>query len=167
MRRVWYNIGVLVSAPMLEAFVDELEKIATSHGRMRLPKERKGRRPMSVTTLLRKEKDGTLFKESDAQGRPESVRGAGADDPGAAALPRRLNDGPTRGSMVDTEAKTGGLLGAVNRAYERYYNRPVHPVSKKNDLEHVDRMDGRGEATTITGLAQRTADIGVGGGEHY
>ncbi len=152
---------------MLAAFVDELEKIAASHGRMKLPKERKGRRPMSVTTLLRKEKDGTLFKEADAQGRPEPVRGAGADDPGAAPLPKRLNDVPTRGSMVDTEAKTGGLIEAMNRAYTRYYNRPVQPASKKNDLEAVDRMDGRGEAATVVGLAQRSADIGIGGGEHY
>lgn len=46
------------------AFLDELEKIAISKGLLRIPQSRKGRRPMHVETLLKKEKDGTLFKES-------------------------------------------------------------------------------------------------------
>ncbi len=46
-----------------KAFYDELEKIAASVRRMQVPKGRSGRRSMSVDTLLRKEKDGTLFRE--------------------------------------------------------------------------------------------------------
>ena len=50
-------------AVLEKAFYDELEKIAASVRRMQVPKGRAGRRSMSVDTLLRKEKDGTLFRE--------------------------------------------------------------------------------------------------------
>jgi predicted DNA-binding ribbon-helix-helix protein len=45
-----------------KAFFDELEKISASFKSMHVSKSRSGRRSMSVDTLLRKEKDGTLFK---------------------------------------------------------------------------------------------------------
>lgn len=149
----------------LHGFLDELGKVAASHGRMKLPKERKGRRPMSVTTLLRREKDGTLYKEADAQGGPQPVRGSGADDPGSATLPKRRGETPTCGPMVEQGEKTGRFITRAELLEEA--RRAMNPPSKKNDPNHVDRMDGRGEATTITGLAQRSADIGIGGGEHY
>lgn len=41
-----------------------MAKMAVSKGRLRVSKSRKGRRSMSVTTYLRKEKEGTLYKES-------------------------------------------------------------------------------------------------------
>lgn len=47
---------------MRSGFLDELEKIAISRHRLRVSQSRKGRRPMRVDTLLRKEKDGTLYK---------------------------------------------------------------------------------------------------------
>jgi hypothetical protein len=47
-----------------QAFSDELEKIAISRGRMNIPQSRKGKRPMRVSTLLKKEKEGTLYKEA-------------------------------------------------------------------------------------------------------
>lgn len=45
------------------AFLDELRKIAACKARMTVPQTRRDRRPMSVDTMLKKEKDGTLFKE--------------------------------------------------------------------------------------------------------
>lgn len=45
------------------AFLDELEKIAASFKSLHVSKSRSGRRSMSVDTLLRKEKDGTLFRQ--------------------------------------------------------------------------------------------------------
>jgi hypothetical protein len=54
----------------LHAFSDELIKLgfgakeAASKGRLRVAQSRKGRRPMRVTTMLRKEKDGTLYKKA-------------------------------------------------------------------------------------------------------
>lgn len=47
------------------SMTDELTKIAASRGRMTVPQSRSGRRPMRVDTLLRKEKDGSLYKAAD------------------------------------------------------------------------------------------------------
>jgi hypothetical protein len=46
------------------ALLDELSKIAAARTRMTVPQSRKGRRPMRVDTMLRKEKDGSLFKQA-------------------------------------------------------------------------------------------------------
>lgn len=144
---------------MFAGFADELEKIAAARGQMSIPKERQGRRPMTVDTLLRREKDGTLFKEkkADSQGNPQPVRG-GADSDGAAPLPRRLGEVPGRPSMIPDSEKTGEI---VPRAPKK-----LGDVPTQDDLNAVDRRDGRGEATTVVGLAQRSADIGVSNGEH-
>jgi len=53
----------VLSVDWLTSFVDEI-KTAASQGRLTVPKSRSGRRPMSVDTMLRKEKDGTLYKEA-------------------------------------------------------------------------------------------------------
>lgn len=47
---------------MYLAFSDELQKVAASKHRMAVPQTRSGRRSMRVDTLLRKDRDGTLFK---------------------------------------------------------------------------------------------------------
>jgi hypothetical protein len=44
-----------------ESFFEEFEKISASRERMSIPKSRSGRRSMSVSTLLRKENEGTLY----------------------------------------------------------------------------------------------------------
>lgn len=44
------------------ALLDELSKIAAARARMTVPQSRKGRRPMRVATMLRKEKEGSLYK---------------------------------------------------------------------------------------------------------
>ena len=46
------------------SFLDELEKIAVSKGRMAVPHTRVGKRSMRVDTMLKKEKEGTLFKKA-------------------------------------------------------------------------------------------------------
>lgn len=48
----------------MDAFHEELEKIAVSWRRLRILRSRKGRRPVRVDTLLRKEKEGTLYKHT-------------------------------------------------------------------------------------------------------
>ena len=96
---------------MLSAFVDELAKIASAHGRMHVPKAREGRRPISVSTLLEKDKKGTLFKRADSQGNPQDVRGDSVDDPGAARPPRRRGEVPSEGTgNIPVGEKTGGKL---------------------------------------------------------
>lgn len=48
--------------PIQNALYDELDKIGASRHRMAVPQSRSGRRPMSVETMLRKDREGTLFK---------------------------------------------------------------------------------------------------------
>ncbi len=50
--------------PYFVSFLSELEKIAASKHRLTIPKMREGRRSMSVDTLLRKDREQTLFKEA-------------------------------------------------------------------------------------------------------
>lgn len=54
----------MLEDPVLRsAFLDELRKLAASKNRLSVPKARSGRRSLSVQTLLKKDKDGTLFKK--------------------------------------------------------------------------------------------------------
>ena len=144
------------AGPTLAGFLDELEKIAAAHGRLRRPKERRGRRPMTVTTLLRKEKDGTLYK--DAFSSP--IRMSGADDVGAAKAPRRQGEVPTKGPNAPLEEKTGALP-----------DRPIFSDPKKkvtkDDFSRIDRMDGRGDAATIPGPSTPATDVAPGTGDKY
>ncbi len=101
----------MLTAPTLYGFLDELEKIASAHGRMEVSKTRSGRRPISVHKLLEKDKKGTLYKKADSEGNPEPVRGAGDDDLGAAKPPKHKGDLPTLGhDGVPVEQKLGAAL---------------------------------------------------------
>lgn len=44
------------------SFTEELRKLAASRSRLTVAQSRSGRRPLRVTTLLRKDREGTLFK---------------------------------------------------------------------------------------------------------
>jgi hypothetical protein len=94
---------------MLEAFQDELEKIALSAGLSHVAKTRSGTRPISVANLIEKHKDGTfLKKKADSAGNPQDVRGDACDDPGAAQIPKRRWEVPTKGSDdISVSQKTG------------------------------------------------------------
>lgn len=52
---------------LASAFIDELRKIAASKDRLRVAQIRQGKRPMHVDTLLKKDKDGSLFKKADTK----------------------------------------------------------------------------------------------------
>lgn len=49
------------------SFLDELRKLAASKHRLSMSKTRSGRRSLSVSTLLKKDKEGTLFKKAEAE----------------------------------------------------------------------------------------------------
>ena len=176
---------------LLAGFLDETAKIAAAHGRAHV-KVRAGRRPISVHKLLEKEKGGNLYKKADSQGSPQDVRGSGADDPGAASPPRRPGDVSTRGPTTDMSQKTGSafadeflkiaLVPGANTqtppfptAEEPYLNAEAKKPRKKGDVPSkedenvVDRFDGRGSATTVTGLGQHSTGIGAfnSPAEHY
>lgn len=61
LQRPWCHV---VSDVMYASFLAELEKIAASNNRMSVPHTRTGRRSMRVDTMLKKDKEGTLFKEA-------------------------------------------------------------------------------------------------------
>jgi inorganic pyrophosphatase len=54
-----------MSARAYTSFREELMKLSASSERLTLSKSRSGRRPMSVTTLLAKDRAGTLHKKDD------------------------------------------------------------------------------------------------------
>lgn len=57
------------------SILDEQQvKAAVSQGRLRMSKSRKGRRPMRVTTFLRKEKDGSLYKAAGWEERLDKLK---------------------------------------------------------------------------------------------
>lgn len=115
------------------AFLDELEKIGAArlHGRGVLS-VRKGRRPISASNLLKKEKDGKLhkfqhvkeaFTGGDSAGQPSDVSG-GWEDEGAAKPMKHRGEVPTEVKSTTMSTKEGGLLdkarsmgaGAVHHA---------------------------------------------------
>lgn len=66
-----------------DAFLDEISKLAAAKSNFSVPQSRKGRRSMSVATLLRKEKNGTLYKHklaSALSGDDDEIPGGTADD---------------------------------------------------------------------------------------
>lgn len=97
-----------LSPALLAGFVDELEKISASHGRAVVGKGRKGARPISAANLVDKHNKGTWLKKADSMGNPQDVRGDAGDDPGAAKIPHRAGETPTKGDdNVSVGQKTG------------------------------------------------------------
>ena len=101
---------------MLQAFADELQKIAAAHGLAHVSKTRTGKKPISIMRLIAKHQNGTwLRKKADAAGSPQDTRGSGADDPGAAQPPKRKGEVPTRGDQIPHEEKLGMKLADAIR----------------------------------------------------
>ena len=53
----------MLTVEAMKSCANELLKIAATRSSMTVAQSRIGRRPMRVTTMLQKEKDGTLFKQ--------------------------------------------------------------------------------------------------------
>jgi hypothetical protein len=54
----------VITPALCRGLLDELQKLAASRQRMAVPQTRSGRRSMRVDTLLRKDKEGTLYKKN-------------------------------------------------------------------------------------------------------
>lgn len=102
-----------------------MQKVAASRGRMTVPQTRKGRRPMRVETLLRKEKEGTMYKQAYSSMRDELLKIAEGEvtSQEAAAAYKRLKKleetQPTvgelgRGALAGAAVGTGA--GLVSKA---------------------------------------------------
>lgn len=87
------------------AFTDELMKLAASKSQFALAQSRAGRRPMSVDTLLKKEKEGTLYRK-------EAGASTASKDP-----PHKPGDVPTAKGLGDPRAQEG--VPGVATAYMR------------------------------------------------
>lgn len=107
------------SSALESAFFDELEKIAASFRRLRMPKSRIGRRSMSVATLLRKEKDGTLYrKHAEARVSFEDP----ALDPGAARPRKKRGEVPSRDDEPVEKREDGRDNVATTHGLGQTYN---------------------------------------------
>lgn len=86
------------------SFLDELEKIAAARKRMTVAQSRQGRRPMRVDTMLKKDKEGTLYKAADAgseQARLEYQEMEPGKLTGRMAVPQnKKGDVPSREDIV-------------------------------------------------------------------
>ncbi len=103
---------------MCAAFFDELSKIAAARPQFKVPNLRSGKRPMSVETLLKKEKDGTLFKHSaDVVHYSE-----GRADPGAAMLPKKRGEVPSREDFDAINRQDGREAAIIVPGTGRSYN---------------------------------------------
>ncbi len=78
------------------AFFDELDKIAS---KMNVPKSRIGRRSISVDKLLKKEKDGTLYKEAFVVGYEDTTTGN--------SRPKKKGESPTRDDTAPSSREDG------------------------------------------------------------
>ncbi len=162
-------------AALLHGFLDELEKIGASRDQLEVHKVRTGTRPISVDNLVRKHNEGTLLKKADAAGNPQDVRGASSDDPNAAKASRRPGDVPTKdpGNIPENEklgfmGPPGGTSSSPVPAGESPYSfqeakkpRRKGDVPSRDDSNVVDRFDARESATTVSGLAQNSSNIGA------
>lgn len=110
------------------AFLDELEKISSAKRKfMDALKSRVGRRPMSVSTMLKKEKAGTLFKQSE--GSMGTIIPFSTTDPqdGAAAKAPRRQEGEVP-SREDGREQTSTKIPAGSR----YTMAPAGPTTDPN-----------------------------------
>ena len=111
------------------AFLDELEKIAAAKRKfVDATKTRAGRRPMSVSTMLKKEKDGTLFGKS-AEGSLGTIIPFSTTDPqdGAAAKAPRRDEGEVP-SREDGREQASTKIPAGSR----YTMAPAGPTTDPN-----------------------------------
>lgn len=139
---------------MFHAFLDELEKIAVSHGQLVVAKSRTGTRPISVANFLKKDNAGTLYKKKKAGVIDVAV---GYDDPGAAKPKPKPGEGPTRDDKIaalDLQPVTGPAAHKDSRT----------PPTQKGDLNTIKREDGRDFATNITHTGGLS--IGIGNTNH-
>ena len=131
------------------AFLDELEKVAVSRHLMRVAQSRKGRRPMRVDTLLRKEKEGTLYKRTIAPAieDPLDPKTAGVLDSARGALSRGV-------SNVAGAAERKGLSGAATAL--RASNAPIETGAMGHVVQDAGQrmqVPGRGNFTQGMGRA--------------
>ena len=151
-----------ISLTIMRGLVDEFEKLNASKKKMTISQIRKGRRPMRVDTMLRKEREGTLYKHMKLAGK-YGKNSAGFDLQGKTefqGLPIAIENrkGSVRKGKNDdgTEWKTKfkipygyieGTRGADNEEIDAY-------VGPKKDADtafvvHQKKKDGKHDEDTV------------------
>jgi len=118
----------------LRSFTDEV-KTAASQGRLTIPKVRQGRRSMTVATLLRKEKDGTLYKEAFDEHIPGGL--AAGKKPSqfnakSLAQGRRVEREHTTSNEIATEISMDHLTE------DPHYYRKLVKMEKESEYQEID-----------------------------
>ena len=151
-----------MSPEALIACREELLKLAASWGRFKLPKDRQGRRPLKVSTLLKKEKDGTLFKHAFDGGASGPAVSFPENESGTSpSLPTSAGTAPSR---EVSEQRLMPLILKQKAGLKPLPRDPAKPPTRSDVGNDVKREDSREFATTITPGNQTTlGDIGIGG----
>ena len=136
--------------------VREQYKYAVAKGNLQLANSRSGRRPMSVDTLLRKEKDGTLYKTTETI--KKAATESGVPLPGSLDQPAQRKKKPPSSSITplnyepsypaNTEDDYGHpavetdkeVLGAVPEALEQAATR-VREFMSPEPVTYADATD--------------------------
>lgn len=114
---------------------------------MHVPQTRVGRRSISVDNLLKKDKEGKLFRNAPKE---EKIAGAGVGNAGTS-----INMSPA--VSVSTEYTAGPLTGAEARPRKRKGDPP-----SREDVETHYVLDGRSnQGTAIPGTGTQWTDVGA------
>lgn len=163
----------MLSLATIKGFGDELEKLNASRSRMTVSQTRKGRRPMRVDTMLKKEKEGTLYKYTktassklDTKKKLTKISTAGSEqsrleyqetEPGVTGSPAKAKvlrgDVPTREKAAG-EIDPGRATGKLAKA-----------KPKKGDVP--DRESGGGRVKAENRQDATYANIAVDQGEKF
>lgn len=130
------------------AFLDELRKLGASKSRLAIPKSRAGRRSLSVHTLLKKDKEGTLFKKHAWK---DQLPGGLADDKKPSDFPARAL---RQGKKVEGEHTSNRTLAteiAMDHLTEdKHYYGKLEKMEKGAASAPEHKLQGH---TTHQGLA--------------
>lgn len=134
------------------SFLEELQKLAASKHRLVVPKSRKGRRSLSVQTLLKKDKEGTLYKKAGEDSEwKDHLPGGLADTKKPADFSRKALK---QGETVEREHTSNRVLAteiAMDHLTEdpKYYGK-LKVMEKEGASEPEYKLQGH---TTHQGLA--------------
>lgn len=125
----------MLTVEAMKSCANELLKIAATRSSMTVAQSRIGRRPMRVTTMLQKEKDGTLFKQSGA------METTGSSDGGPGVLPYE-------------DSKWSGTPAKLKK-------RKWEVPSVDDPAQKHDRVEGRDQLVTQVGPNASMGSTGI------
>lgn len=117
---------------------------------MHVSQTRSGRRSISVDNLLRKDKEGKLFRDAPKPDAETKVAGSGVGNAGSS-----INFNSPAVSY-SPEYTAGPITGAEARPKRKKGEPP-----SREDVETRSTQDGRGNMQTIPGTGTQWTDVGA------